>query len=108
MIETEAVSPNVPFHQGDIIRLEIDERVADPAFGLIINADCDLMHCKIDGVVSYLPVYSFSYYFERFWIPSYVSSRRLEILTSISQVCGLREDKHNSLVTWIRPPAHAS
>ncbi|MBR0984578.1 hypothetical protein [Bradyrhizobium liaoningense] len=77
-------------------------QAADPAYGLIINADCDLVHCKIDGVVSYLPVYSFSYFFERFWIPNYVKSRRLEILASIRQVCGLQEDKHNSLVSWIR------
>jgi hypothetical protein len=102
MVETEAALSAAPFLQGDIIRLTRNNELSDPAYGIIINADCDLAHCRIDEVVSYLPIYPFSYYFERFWIPIYVASRRLELLNSVKQACGLVEDKYDSLLNWIR------
>jgi hypothetical protein len=102
MEETEIPLHNDPFLQGDIVRLmDNDERAVDPGFGIIINADCDLAHCKIDGVVSYLPLFPFDDYFRRFWVPSFIAERKLELLQSIAQICGLEKDQANELERWV-------
>ena len=106
MSETELAHPTDPFLQGDIIRLvDRDERDADPAYGIIINADCDLAHCKIDGVVSYLPLFSFDYYFQTFWIPAYIAERKYELLQSVAQICELEKEQSDDLANWIHEDA---
>ena len=106
MQETEIAHPADPFQQGDIIRLiDSDEKNSDPAFGIIVNADCDLAHCKIDGVVSYLPLFSFDFYFQQFWIPSFIADREIELLDSITQTCGLEREQIDGLRTWVNEEA---
>ena len=101
--ETNAASPSDPFQQGDLIRLTSNDgsRVSHP-FGLIINADCDLAHCKIDGVVSYLPIFPFDLYFREFWIPAYVQDRRVELRNLILEMCRWSEADGTPLEDWIR------
>ena len=67
MFETEQVGPSDSFLQGDVVKiLNARGTIADPPYGIIINADCDLAHCKIDGTVAYVPVFPFESYFEGF------------------------------------------
>lgn len=102
MQETELAHPADPFLQGDIIHLiNHNEASCDPAHGIVINADCDLAHCKIDGVVSYLPLYSFDYFFQKFWIPRFIEERSHELLQSLTQICGLDRDDFGELAGWI-------
>ncbi|BAM90985.1 hypothetical protein S58_50060 [Bradyrhizobium oligotrophicum S58] len=105
LIETEVTQSTAPFLQGDIIRLLPESERPDPALGVIINADCDLVNCKIDGFVSYFPVYSFSRYFEKFWIPTYIEARRLELLNQVTQICALQTDNYDALTNWLRDDA---
>ena len=56
--------------QGDILELSPhDRQTNDHSIGIVINADCDLAHGKLDGVVAYLPVYTLQQYTELFWGP---------------------------------------
>jgi hypothetical protein len=103
MQESEQVNPSDPFLQGDIIEVvdQKGEQIA-PYYGIIINADCDLAHCKIDGVISYVPIFPFSVYFENFWIPTFVESRLRELIDSIGQVCGLAFEHADDLQPGLR------
>ncbi|MFC3163726.1 hypothetical protein [Ciceribacter thiooxidans] len=54
------------------MRFEWPDGETGPDLGVIINADCDLMHGKTDGVIALLPIYSFYDYLRFFWAPSYM------------------------------------
>jgi hypothetical protein len=103
MQETESVSPAEPFSQGDVVRIvDADGNRADPPYGIIINADCDLAHCKIDGVVAYVPVFPFLAYFEKFWIPKFADTRRKELADAIANHCDLNLDQYEALFGWLK------
>jgi hypothetical protein len=102
-VETLSALPSDPFLQGDIVRLVNGAGdPLDPPFGIVINADCDLAHCKIDGVVSYLPLFPFNTYFKKFWIPSYIEERRTELLQTLGQLCGWDDKDAEQLAIWVR------
>lgn len=83
MPESEPVKSSDPFLQGDILQLvDAHGRAVAPAYGVIINADCDLAHCKIDGVVAYLPLFPFETYFRPF---GYLITLRQDGTRSLTQ-----------------------
>jgi len=103
MRETERAAPKDPILQGDIVEiLDSLGLPADPPYGIVINADCDLAHCKTDGVISYVPAYPFTQYFLKFWLPSFIETRRRELLKSIVDVCAVCANQHSELELWIR------
>lgn len=100
--ETERGSVHDPLSQGNIIQFKatsLDEQT--PELGVIINADCDLRHSKIDGVIAYLPVYSFETYLKTFWARTYVDTVATQALDRLRVLCGLLEAEVDDLKSWI-------
>jgi hypothetical protein len=107
--ETDPAPLDEEFKQGDILHFfDRHHGSGHPTWGVIINADCDLAHCKIDGVVSYLPIYTFEDYFIRFWIPTYLDNRRADVAQQLCAVCDLPPDKSEELVQWLREEEFSS
>lgn len=102
MQETERAKPADDFRQGDIIRFEDGRAQVPPSdLGVIINADCDLVHGRLDGVIAYLPIYPFQTYLTRFWAPSFLEALRRTHLHRVRDICGLNEDEANDLLRWL-------
>ncbi|WP_146034924.1 hypothetical protein, partial [Burkholderia pseudomallei] len=102
MDETQRCSQQEEIRQGDILSIECDEPSLDfPRLGVVINADCDLAHKKIDGTIAFLPLYSFADYLTRFWIPSFVTSRKNELATEIARFCKLDSTSQDDLLRWL-------
>ena len=106
MFETQYISSNAPFSQGDIIRLL--NRQSPPHFGVVINADCDLLHQKTDGVCSYLPIYSFQEYLSEFWINKFLELQKNQLLSKILQSTNQPETEGITLKEWIESADHVS
>ncbi|MEQ1497251.1 MAG: hypothetical protein ABL914_01200 [Novosphingobium sp.] len=70
--ETELVTQQDPLSQGDIIRIEWPGHMVGPELGVVINADCDIAHCKTDGVIAFLPLYHFREYLSEFWVANHI------------------------------------
>jgi hypothetical protein len=103
MQETEFVRPTDAFLQGDILRIvDTNENPSMPPYGIVINADCDLAHFKIDGVVSYIPLFPFETYFAAFWVPTFIEARRIELLDALAQICALSRGQLDPLEEWLR------
>ena len=103
MRETERTRAVDEFRQGDIIRIEEGNAGDSPSnLGVIINADCDLVHGKHDGVIAYLPVYPFQKYVERFWAPKYVEGVRHSASEKIKTICKLSPPHFEDLLRWLR------
>ena len=103
MQETESVKPTDAFLQGDIMRIvDANEDPSMPPYGIVINADCDLAHCKIDGVVSYIPLFPFETYFATFWVPTFIETRQIELLDTLAQICGFTREHLDPLEAWLR------
>lgn len=101
--ETEPAPLAEEFKQGDILRfIDRDDGSSYPRWGVIINADCDLAHCRIDGVVSYLPMYPFKDYLTQFWIPTYLNNRKTELAQQLCAVCDLPVDSSEEFIQWLR------
>ena len=102
MKETEQVELGRELRQGDILRIEDDRmRTALPALGVIINADCDLAHNKIDGVVAYLPIYSFRDYIALFWAPVFIAAKKKSLLEVVQKAASLNEGETEDLLRWL-------
>lgn len=99
MAETEKSDPVTELRQGDIIRIE--QAAWLPRLGVIINADCDLSHQKHDGVISFLPLYSFSEYMEQFWCAKYIEQQLSAKKKSLSENFSLAGDEFDSLIRWL-------
>jgi len=103
MRETERTRAIEEFRQGDILRIEEGSTEDPPSeLGIIINADCDLVHGKHDGVIAYLPVYPFEQYVARFWAPKYVAEISRRTSATIKSICKLRPKEIDDLVLWLR------
>ena len=106
MRETERAHPEEEFRQGDIIRLEGGVTMGGTSrLGIIVNADCDLVHGKLDGVIAYLPIYPFKEYVDQFWTPKYVEEIRRGYLNDLSAICRLSAEEIDDLVLWLRKGA---
>jgi len=100
--ESELNQPSRDLGQGDILRIEDGGGSSDlPELGLIINADCDIAHGKTDGVIAYLPIYSFRSYIERFWAPTYLARERTSALQRARDVCKFDDAGTADLVNWL-------
>lgn len=102
--ETERIPQHHPRGQGDIIKIEWPDGEVGPGLGLVINADCDLAHSKTDGVITFLPIYSFKDYLANFWAKSHIEE---VISTATDCVMKISEDKDGStLHEWLRSSSH--
>lgn len=102
MNETDLATTADPISQGDILKLEsmeTDKKI--PRFGLVINADCDLAHGKTDGVIAYLPIYSFREYLKHFWIDNYLYEQKQISLNKIGQLCKLDSVTLPDIIPWL-------
>lgn len=103
MQETDKVSPSDELRQGDIISLEnIDPKPGQETLGVIINADCDLAHHKCDGVIAYLPIFTFGEYIEYFWAPKYLEHQKKTLASSILSLCGSENEDPELLFDWLK------
>lgn len=100
MDESFRCSDQSPIRQGDIFVFDGPDRSA-PEYGVVINADCDLAHGKIDGVIAFLPVYPFRSYLERFWLPSHLDGELNASLKWIADLCSLSPAEIDDLKRWI-------
>lgn len=99
--ETERPLIGDNYRQGDIIRLE-RPMPDQPELGVIINADCDLENCKIDGVIAYLPIFKFSDYCEKFHLSDYIKQTAEQAKNKISTDLNLEEKEIIDLIRWIK------
>lgn len=101
MRETEAHDPASGIRQGDIFRLEqTDSLGAD--MGVVINADCDLANDKVDGLISYLPLYPLDKWFVKYCVPRIVREKCTNLSKAICNSLKISpteaEDLHRLLV----------
>lgn len=99
--ETEFRRLSEPLRQGDIIKLD-DFSNLDHELGTVINADCDLNHGKIDGVIAYLPIYSFDAYLRQFWVGDFIQAEVMNARQDLSRTIPLSEREIDELLTWMR------
>ncbi|EBA13244.1 hypothetical protein [Roseobacter sp. CCS2] len=97
--ETRSVSEAEVLGQGDIFHL-IGKK-EPPYLGVVINADCDLANGKIDGVVSYLPVYTLTEYIHEFWLADFVANQKTQILRNILGLCDASHEEERHLTEWL-------
>jgi hypothetical protein len=82
--------------QGDILRLKDCDPVDRAEYGIVVTADCDLLHNKVRGIVSYVPLLRLETYVSNVWGPDYVSRRVQKILEG---VIGRVRDAHKARET---------
>lgn len=100
--ETERAPSGDERSQGDIIRIEHVPPGNEPELGVIINADCDLAHDRLDGVVTYLPLYPFSEYLARFWAPGHIDEVLRSATQKVLELAGDATTEAEALQDWIR------
>lgn len=99
--ETERISSQEPRGQGDIIRIEWgNDEAAAPHYGVIINADCDLAWGRTDGVIAFLPLYSFHDYLAHFWAGAHIQGVMTTETSAVLQLAG--DTDGEALHQWIR------
>lgn len=100
--ETERVERDDDLRQGDILRLEYPDGQPQVAgLGVVINADCDLAHGKTDGVIAYLPVYTFREYLERFWAPGFINSATSAAALKVLELAKMEPRHEGELCSWL-------
>ncbi len=97
--ETERVSQQEPRAQGDIIQLEWRDGETGPPYGIIINADCDLAWGRTDGVIAFLPFYSFHDYLANFWASEHIQSVMVAETKTVLNLVG--DNDAEGLHNWI-------
>lgn len=104
--ETERVPVGDDRSQGDIIRIEHAASSDEPELGVVINADCDLAHGRLDGMVTYLPLYSFRQYLARFWAPGHIDEVLGTATQKVLDLAGDGAGEADALHSWIRTDSH--
>lgn len=100
--ETEKVDSTTELRQGDILRIEnVGTARQAPNLGVVINADCDLAWGRTDGVIAYLPIYSFRSYLEFFWMPNHLSGVLKSSTESVTRICSFDEKYGNEIHAWL-------
>ena len=97
--ETKYISSHASFGQGDILKLL--DRPRAPHLGVVINADCDLMHNKIDDVYSYLPIYTLSEYLSLFWLDKFLEKQENQLLEDILTTIKMPMSERNNIQSWL-------
>lgn len=109
--ETERASAVENYRQGDILQFEYPVDMEGSRLGVVINADCDLENKKTDGVIAYLPMYSFHEYLEIFWAPKYIKNISTETgqrLVEITQAGSTGLSDLAQLMALMEPDAVAA
>ncbi|BBB70173.1 hypothetical protein UNDYM_5920 (plasmid) [Undibacterium sp. YM2] len=101
MNETERCSPAQNLRQGDIIKIFNVDTQQHPSLGVIINADCDLENNKLDGVIAYLPIFSFEEYLTKFWLRTFVASKLENSLKKFSSFLVYNDQEQSDLKDWL-------
>jgi hypothetical protein len=68
---------------------------------VVINAHCDLMNGKLDGVIAYLPMYPFKEYVAEFWAVGYIAEVLAPTTGKIIDIVGDDGAAAESLHAWI-------
>ena len=93
--------------QGDILRFEHPAGTTMQFYlGVIINADCDMANDKIDGVISFLPIYRFQDYLKEFWLPTFILEQKSNATHRLKELCKYVEDDILDLTRWINGKSH--
>jgi hypothetical protein len=91
--------------QGDIIKINHCEGTRKPfELGVIINADCDLANNKTDGVIAFLPIYSFEDYLIEFWLPRFISEKKKDFVSKVKEMSSKWSDNNiieSDLIEWL-------
>lgn len=83
----EIDAPDDRLHQGDVLSWDKRDSKNWKEHGIIITADCDLLHNKMKNRISLVPLISFGTYVQEVWGPEFVSKRVTKILEgSISAI----------------------
>ncbi|MFN7009936.1 MAG: hypothetical protein ACK4PN_07880 [Allorhizobium sp.] len=98
--ETERISQQEPRGQGDIIKIEWRGNEDGPQYGVVINADCDLAWGRTDGVIAFVPLYSFYDYLALFWASGHVQNVVSTETAAVLQLAG--DSDSEALHEWIR------
>ncbi|GAP23394.1 hypothetical protein GLF_0276 [Gluconobacter frateurii NBRC 101659] len=99
--ETERVPQEDARRQGDIIKFEWPEGTEGPPLGILINADCDLEHGKTDGVVAFVPMYSFKEYLEKFWVSGHIEEIIKSCTNNILKSLNSNTIDNGLLYSWL-------
>ncbi len=100
--ETEKVGAHDQRRQGDIFRIEYPNgAAAGPTLGLVINADCDLANEKTDGVIAYLPIYTFREYFDGFWAGTYLHEVAAVAARKVLDIVQADDAEAEDLQKWL-------
>jgi len=99
--ETERAHPNDETGQGDILSIEFPVGVAGPKLGIVINADCDLAHEKIDGVIAYLPIYTFKEYLKDFWAPGHLDEILKQSAKAVADIIDPGKNGASEICSWV-------
>jgi hypothetical protein len=100
--ETRRADPHGDLRQGDILRIEDQASLGrSERLGVVINADCDLANRKTDGVVAYLPLYTFRDFMESFWLHDYFNVVCKSATDKILQSTKLTSEYGEQLCSWL-------
>lgn len=100
--ETEKVGSAAELRQGDILCIEHVGIVGQgPNLGVIINADCDLAWARTDGVIAYLPIYSFRDYLQYFWMSGHLSDVLKTSTKKVLDLIRFEESYGDELLSWL-------
>lgn len=105
-LETRSVRSTESWRQGDIIVIEPiigQGETSSPSLGVLINADCDLAHNKLDGVLAYLPIYTYAEYLESYWAPEFIRISLTASIKSVLEKIGAEESEaeKENLIRWV-------
>lgn len=103
-METEAITdPDLPLSQGDVLRIiSSDSELHNPRFGIIINADCDIVNKKIDNTINYIPLIDIEQYLIDEKLPQWIEHRRKKCIEGITKKLSLTIMEIDSLISWIK------
>lgn len=108
MEETESCPQHEPLLQGDVLKFEKQTSSHPFNLAVVINADCDMENGKHDGVLALLPIFRFTEYITKFWLPQFVDCAIHDASEQIKTLCSLDEKNIEELKRWIASPQGVS
>lgn len=98
--EADFSGPSPPLRQGDVLQLIPTAGAGewDSHYGILVTANCDLVHGKSGGVVTYVPVVPIEVYVKTFILPAEVRRQRDRSLGRLTEVL----EAHDLSVSVIR------
>lgn len=98
--EQEPLSPSSEVRQGDILQMLPDAEAEEwtSHFGVLVTANCDLVHAKSGGVATYIPVVPIEVYVGAMVIPAEVQRHDVRSQRTLEQAL----DRHAVGMTSVR------